>query len=84
MKIFVVDKCGWVDIHTSETSVEESLELIDIQNNEYRIININGYMYTWKADVYTYCGFKLLSTDQQNMNLLTQLKANQRLVQFKI
>ncbi len=84
MKIFVVDKCGWVDVHVGETSVEESLEPIDIKNNEYRIININGYMYKWKSDLNTYCGFKLLITDQQDIVLLTKLKANQRLEQFKI
>lgn len=84
MKIFVVDKCGWVDAHVGETSVEESLEPIDIKNNEYRIININGDMYKWEPDLNTYCGFKLLISDQQDIVLLNKLKENQRLEQFKI
>ena len=84
MKIFVIDKSGWVNVHPNETSVEESLESIDINNNEYQIINDYGFMYRWKPDLNTYCEYKLLSTKQINNQLLAKLKENQSLEQFKI
>jgi len=84
MKIFVIDKCDWVDVHLSEMSIEESLEQIDIKNDEYRIIDINGYLYTWKIDLKTHCGFKLSITNQQNLELLVKLKANHKLELFKL
>ncbi|GAA0819492.1 hypothetical protein GCM10009111_23570 [Colwellia asteriadis] len=84
MKIFVIDKCGWVNVYKSEISVEESLEPIDIKNNEYQIINSNGFMYKLKPSLDTYSEFKLLCTEKRNMQLLVKLNSNQSLEQFKI
>ncbi len=83
MKLYVIDKEGWVDVHESEDSVEQSLETIDINNNEYKVINNLGYVYSWQPSTETYCGFKLVQTQETNNELLAKV-SSQHAQQFKI
>ncbi len=83
MTLYVIDKEGWVDVHESEDSIEQSLEVLDINSNEYEIINNLSYVYGWQPSSITYCGFKLVKTHKRNSVLLAKV-SNQNAQQFKI
>ena len=84
MKIFAIDKKGWSNRYESTDDAECSLESIDIENDEYTIIDDEGYVYRWEELSENYCGYKLVKTDELNKELLAKLVAKQKDEAFKI
>ncbi|MEH6448438.1 MAG: hypothetical protein V7765_07195 [Oleispira sp.] len=84
MKIFTLDTEGWAETHNELGSIESSIECIDIQNNEYIVIDENGFLYSWNKNQANYCGYEFQITDRRDLSLLEKLQRNESNDPFRI
>ena len=82
--LFTVDSEGWTEAHETIESIENSVEYIDVSSNEYIVIDINGFLYSWSQSSATRCGFELKQTVNKDPALLNRIQSKQTNSTFKI
>jgi hypothetical protein len=72
-RIFAIDTEGnWVEENSPE-QLAESCEFIDIQNNEYVVIDENGILYEWNKSNKFRSGFLPTPTQRTNPELIQKI-----------
>ena len=70
MKIYSVDREGWLHIDESTLDAEGHLEWIDVMDGEYLIIDEAGFLYEPYESKQGYYGYKLRQTHTKRPDVL--------------
>ena len=70
MKLYSVDREGWVGIDESVLATEQSLEWIDVTEGEYFVIDDAGFMYEPYESQHGYHGYKWRQTPTRRLEVL--------------
>ncbi len=73
MKIFYIDTEGWGYCENTPSDAGNACEMIDIENNEYTVIDQDGYLYHWAPSTKTSSGYIPVKSEDTNQELLQQI-----------